>query len=63
MFVCHKCNFIHANQHPLSAGKALDSTGPLSYDFRHVLLVVDRQHAQALYIMTATAEMGAQILS
>jgi len=29
----------------------LDSTGPLAYDFRHVLLVVDRQHAQALYIM------------
>ena len=63
MFICPKCNFIHANQHPLLAGRALDSSSPLSYDFGHVLLVVDRQHAQALYIMTATAEMGAQILS
>ncbi|MGI6407731.1 MAG: hypothetical protein ACOX0Y_03350 [Thiopseudomonas sp.] len=41
----------------------LDSAGPLAYDFTHVPLVVDRQHAQALYIMTAMAEMGAQILS
>jgi len=29
----------------------LDSAGPLAYDFCHVQLVVDRQHAQALYIM------------
>ncbi|MGI6407664.1 MAG: hypothetical protein ACOX0Y_03005 [Thiopseudomonas sp.] len=37
----------------------LDSAGPLAYTFGHVLLVVDRQHAQALYVMTASAEMGA----
>lgn len=37
----------------------LDTTQPLPYDFSHVPLIVDQQHAQALYV----TKMGAHDVS